>query len=249
MILRRTPRATPSSYSDAVRDRSAKAPPAVTPTRSQESIDGVGVHHIERVFSLLRDKLPKVLAANRYFEEQTGIHNEAGTNNIVDAFSHLATLVEHAEELDDERQSEQVAHLEDHLRRSMMEAFEQVLKYRLGEIAELWDENLKTALPLRAQRRLTGAPTIAELEKLRRLIKELLDRGRETKRDITWEAWEEGTDFLVQACAASDQLMAALEESIAIAKAARVRRRYVAGAVLLAALTFVIGLGLGSWLL
>ncbi|MDQ1596672.1 MAG: hypothetical protein QOI70_96, partial [Microbacteriaceae bacterium] len=102
----------------------------MTRTTSQDKVAGVGVTHIERVFGLLRDKLPRVFEANRYFEERTGLHNQAGTNNIVDAFSHLATLVEHGDELDDYAQGEQVAHLEDHLRRSMMEAFEQVVKLR-----------------------------------------------------------------------------------------------------------------------
>lgn len=67
---------------------------AVPDPDASSTIAGVHGAHIERIFWLLREKLPRVLAANRYFEEQTGLHNEAGRNNLVDALSHLGTLVE-----------------------------------------------------------------------------------------------------------------------------------------------------------
>jgi hypothetical protein len=215
------------------------------PPSHSGAIDGVGVRHIERIFALLRDKLPVVLSANRYFEEQTGFHNEAGTNNIVDAFSHLATLVEGAEELSDAEQAEQVAHLEDHLRRSMMEAFEQVLKYRLGEIAELWEEYLALGQPPVISSADNSHVSIVELEGWRRDIKGLLDRGRETKRGTSWEEWEEGTDFLVQACEASETLMTTLEKAVALARRSDKQRLTYMVAASVAVATFGVGIAVG----
>jgi hypothetical protein len=213
-----------------------------------DSIAGVRVKHVERIFSLLRDKLPKVLEANRFFEEETGIHNEAGANNLVDTVSHLATLVEHAHELDSERQAEQVAYMEDHLRRSMMEAFEQVLKYRLGEIAKLWDEYQRLVRPRQMRGALAGVAQPQQLEALRKQMKALLEAGRATKREITWEDWEVGTDYLVQACEVASELERLLSDGIAAARsrASLVRRRLALAAC--SGLALLIGVGIGVWL-
>jgi hypothetical protein len=193
-------------------------------------VDDVYIHHIERVFLLLREKLPLVLEANRYFEEETGIHNEAGNNNLVDALSHLSTLVQEAPQLDDNEQRDQVTHLEDHLRRSMMEAFEQVVKLRLGDLAELWEEHMSVARPLIASGDVRGVAGIDELDRLRRRMKTQLDDGRATKRETTWEAWQRGTDHLVEACRLSDELRDSLEEGVAAAKAKRNEREAAATA-------------------
>lgn len=184
-------------------------------TDEQKFIDGVDVQQLRRVFWLLREKLPLVLAANRYFEEHTGFHNEAGHNNLVDALSHLGTLVENAEALGPLGQAEQVAHLEDHLRRSMTESFELVLKYRLGTIADLWDEYMYFVKPRFRGDGAGGIASYPELEERRTTIQQLLDEARSSKRLTTWEGWEKGTAALVQACELSDDLARRLNESLA----------------------------------
>jgi len=181
----------------------------------KETIDGVDVEQLERIFWLLREKLPRVMAANRFFEEHTGYHNEFGANNLVDAFSHLATLVENAEQLGPAGQAEQVAHLEDHLRRSMMESFEQVLKYRLGEIADLWDEYVYFVRPLAEGRSTAGVTPLVDLEQRRKELGELLDQGRKSKRLTGWDDWERGTDALIRACGLAEALMHSLQTSLA----------------------------------
>jgi hypothetical protein len=192
-----------------------------------EKLDGVDVEQLERVFWLLRNKLPQVFAANRYFEEQTGFHNEAGTNNIVDALSHFATLIERADELGKQGQAEQVAHLEDHLRRSMMEAFEQTLKFALSDAAELWGEYLERAYPLLGGRSSAiGIVSMGQLNEMRGKVAELLEIGRQSKRMTSWEDWEEGTGALAEACDVAEKLVEALGRSLAAADAQiRIRRR------------------------
>lgn len=187
----------------------------------QGTIAGVHVEQLERTFGLLREKLPLVFAANRYFEEQTGIHNEAGNNNLIDAFSHLATLVEKADVLSPDEQRDQVTHLEDHLRRSMMEAFEQVLKQRLGDVAERWDDYITEVRPLVIRGELPGLASETELGRLRRRIKVRLERARASKRETTWEDWERGTEELVEACDYVEQLETKLMDGIAAAAAHR----------------------------
>lgn len=209
-------------------------------------LSGVDPRQLERVLVLLREKLPLVFEANRYFEERTGFHNEAGANNLVDALSHFSTLVENAKELGSQGQAEQVALLEDHLRRSMMEAFEQLLKFRLADVAVLWEDYLEQVMPLLdAGAELPGARSLDELTKRREKIAALLEMGRLSKREISWEDWEEGTGALAEACGLTEDLLEELEASLVAARCElRRRQRYlrIATAVLIA---FVIGFALG----
>jgi len=209
----------------------------------------VDPHQLERVLVLLRDKLPLVFEANRYFEERTGFHNEAGSNNLVDALSHFATLVENAEQLGPQGQAEQVAMLEDHLRRSMMEAFEQLLKFRLADAAVLWEDYLEETMPLlEAGVDLPGARDHQELTEKREEIAALLEVGRLSKREISWEDWEEGTGALAEACGLTESLLEGLEASLVAARRERRRRRrnlWIAAAVLVA---FLAGVALGTLL-
>jgi hypothetical protein len=209
----------------------------------------VDPRQLERVLILLRDKLPLVFEANRYFEERTGFHNEAGSNNLVDALSHFATLVENAEQLGPQGQAEQVALLEDHLRRSMMEAFEQLLKFRLADAAVLWEDYLEETMPLlEAGVELPGARSHDELTEKREEIAALLEVGRLSKREVSWEDWEEGTGALAEACGLTEKLLDGLEASLVAARRERRRRRrnhWIAVAILAA---FLVGVALGTFL-
>ena len=91
------------------------------------------------------------------------------------ALSHVGTLVEHAGDLDYDGQGEQVAHFEDHLRRSMMESFESLvaklekLNIPFGPLArpgDLFDDPqlnhdgrmLDTVLPTGKHAKIPGLP-------------------------------------------------------------------------------------------
>jgi hypothetical protein len=179
------------------------------------TVDGVDIKQLQRLFALLRDKLPSVMTANRFFEERTGYHNEAGANNLVDALSHIATMVDNAESLGAEGQAEQIAHLEDHLRRSMMEGFERVLKYRLGEIEELWEVYGWFVRPRVRDKEIPGVVPLPELEAKRDLIRECMEKGRSSKVKTSWDDWQNGTEALTTACDTAEGLMDDLRVSLA----------------------------------
>ncbi|MEJ7787925.1 MAG: hypothetical protein WKF96_24250 [Solirubrobacteraceae bacterium] len=180
---------------------------------------GVYRDHVDRVVWVMREKHPHVLTANMRFEEETGFENKFGSNNLADALSHLGTLVENAADLSYEDQGRQVTLFEDHLRRSMMEAWEQMLDFQLGEIAEMNEEYLEKARPLQVAHKLAGAPTAKEIDQLRIQHKHLLEEGRQAKRDADWDSWQRGTDKLIQACASASALRQAVEQAIAAANA------------------------------
>lgn len=193
-------------------------------------IDGIYVDNLSRLVWILREKYPKVLEADRRFEEETNFRNKVGTNNLVDALSHIGTLFEAAPSANYEQQRAQIALFEDHLRRTMMEAWEQMLTFQTGEIDKLWYEDyLKIARPLQSGGLLHGSPSGEQLDTKRKRYVRLLDEGRKLKRGLDWPQWEEGTDKLIHACNEASELREMLHESIKAAEAYQAEQRELQG--------------------
>jgi hypothetical protein len=179
-----------------------------------ERLEGVYKEHLARIMVVMREHYPRVLAANRFFEEETSIHNEVGANNLNDALSHLGTLIERANEMTCEQQGHEVHDFEGHLRRSMMESYELIYRQRMGKVSRLWSEHEALARSLQEEGKLRGVTDLDELERLRRKCRVLLDRGRAAKRGHNWDEWKAGTDALSEACQVANQLATALETAI-----------------------------------
>ena len=199
------------------------------PTRST-SCEGSTFSTSRSPFGLLNDRLAPVFEANRYFEEHTGIANKAGTNNLTEALSHIGTLVEYAQDMDYDEQREQVALFGDHLRRSMMESFEQVVKARLGKIKDerLLDRFNSEVVPLLRKGKLPTAPTEETVRTLGAETARFLDEGRKLKRDHKWSAWDAGAKSLADACEKSNELVDALRQGIGAAEQHKNDRRNAA---------------------
>ncbi|HEY3759007.1 MAG TPA: hypothetical protein VGL37_04555 [Solirubrobacteraceae bacterium] len=167
---------------DEVGETEGEHRPSADPAHA---VRGVYIEHVELLFGLINDRLAPVFEANRYFEEHTGIANKAGANNLTEALSHIGTLVEYAHVMDSDEQREQVAFFGDHLRRSMMESFEQVVKARLGKIKDegLLDRFNGEVVPLLRKGKLPTAPTEEAVRALGAETAHLLDEGRRLKRE------------------------------------------------------------------
>lgn len=200
------------------------------------TVRGVHVDHIEHLFELINDRLAAVFEANRYFEDHTGIANKAGSNNLTEALSHIGTLAERGHEMTYEQQRDQVALFGDHLRRSMMESFEQVVKARLGKIKDegLWDRYHRAVVPLLRRGKLSSAPTEETVYTLGRRVNRLMSEGRGLKRAEGWDAWDAGARKLAEACDESTTLIDLIRQSIGAAEQYRRDRRntFVAWAAL-----------------
>jgi hypothetical protein len=207
----------------------------------EQTVADVDVRVVERLFKTLSDNLMTVFEANRFFEEKTGLHNEAGANNLAEALSHIGTLAQEASKLTYDEQSAQVALLEDHLRRSMMEAFEKLVKARLGKLNRLWHEYMRRASALSRRGKLRGTPSDDDLRALRRSVAVELEAGRSSKTGTDWRAWKKGAEHLAKAAEASEELMEGLEQTIG---AAQQYRRFQIG-VALGVIGLVTGLALG----
>jgi hypothetical protein len=224
------------------------------PRPSLRRVDGIYVRNLGRLVWILRTKYPKVLEADRRFEEETNFRNKIGTNNLVDALSHIGTLFEDAPRASYEQQRSQVTLFEDHLRRTMMEAWEQMLTFQEGEIDELWyDQYLKVARPLQLDGSLHGTPSAEQLDTKRTRYQRLLHEGRGLKRGLDWPQWEEGTDKLIEACEEASALREGLQEAIKAAEGRRNQQKLArrdtvnkALAVVGIVATLAAGLGLGA---
>jgi hypothetical protein len=67
----------------------------------------------------------------------------------------------------------------------MMEAWEQMLDYQLGEVDETWEKYLEEARPLQMRHELAGAPTDSQIDRLRVQYKHLLEQGRPDGKVVT----------------------------------------------------------------
>ena len=211
-----------------------------------DRLDGVYNDHLSRIMVVMREHYPKVLASNRFFEEETGIHNELGANNLNDALSHLGTLFEQAHLMTHAQQGHEVHDFEGHLRRGMMESYEQVFRLRMGQVEKLWREHERVVRPKQVEGKLRGAPPLDHLDVLRRRCKSLLDQGRAAKRGHNWEAWYEGTEALAEACSTATQLANALEQGIGAARGSAVSTRRHWGSLITGIVVAAICLPLGA---
>lgn len=209
--------------------------------------------HARRLEELLGTELPEVFKANRIIEQQTRYVSEAGRNNLVDALSHIGTLAERGSELNSRQQAAQVAKIEEHLRRALMEAPEEVVRARLADIARRWAEYQREAAPYRREGTLRGVPRHSELETLRERIDQLMERARSSKPDETsWEDWRAAAAHMTEAADLARELEDKLEQCIGEAlRMTRDRQRdkrsniqWAVGIVLalvLAAVTYLVG--------
>lgn len=185
----------------------------------QRVAEGVFDETFARLAWLMRTKYARVLEANRRFEEETNFNNKIGAYNLADALSHIGTIFEKAEDLDLAQQRAQVTLIEDHLRRSMMEAWEQMHVFQVGRIDQLEEEQyLPEVKPLIEQGLAFGAPAAEEIEKLRAQCNDRVHRARATKREVDWDEWEKGTDLLIEACELASRMRKVMQESIAAAQ-------------------------------
>ncbi len=196
------------------RDPLTTEPPAPEPGR----IAGVYAGPLEQMAEIMKSRLLDVFTANMYFEEETGLRNQSGQDNLTEALSHIGTLFENAHTMSEVEQAQEVHELEDHLRRSMMESYETTFLRHMGGVDKAWEEHAALVRPLQASGELVSAPDFEKLQRLRRKCKALYRDGRLCKRGKDWDSWIKGTNLLIKACELAVELLDELRAAIAAAK-------------------------------
>jgi hypothetical protein len=170
---------------------------------SADSIfDGLSATNRERLSLALREHVPETFRLNRVIEQKTGYTSEICKNMMIDVLSHIGTLASQQHVLDEEQQASQLAKIEEHLRRAIVEHPEQVLRDRILEVEGFWVEYQKTAFRFRENNELHDVPRHEELEALRHRIDARLEAARKTKPNET--TWEESLDAAAQVTEAAD---------------------------------------------
>lgn len=215
--------------------------------------DPSGLHPdvLARLSPVLGEHLTDVFAKHREVETRTGERNIIGRQNLVEALAHIGVLFQQARELDRDEQLAQLAYLEDHLRRVMMESFEEEVYAIIGEawnqddkrsVRRLYDAH---AAPAIRREKLLGHVTPDEVEQRFTAISLRVVAARRAKvADAGWTAWKDASDDLKDA---AEQLQVLKREMGAAVDAARsassARNRWI--------VSLVVGvvLGLGTRLL
>jgi hypothetical protein len=155
-----------------------------------------------RVSVILSAHVPEVFRLNRVIEQKTGYDSSIARNMLVDALSHLGTLAQRGSSLSPEQQASQLAKIEEHLRRAIIEHPEEVVRNRIADLPKLWSVYQREAYGYRERGDLHGVPRHQELEELRQRVRTILESCRSKKPDET--TWEESLDIAAEMTQAAD---------------------------------------------
>lgn len=173
----------------------------------------------ERLSRILSEYLPEVITADRVIVQKTGYTSEICKTMQLDVLAHLATIAAKQHELDEDQQASQLAKIEEHLRRAIVEHPEEVVRDRISDIEELWVKYKLEAFELRRNQELHGVPRHEELEEIRRRIDALMDAARKTKpEETTWEETLTAAAQMTEAADLASQLADKLHECIGRAR-------------------------------
>lgn len=171
-----------------------------------------------RLAAILREQIPELFRLNRAIEQQTGYSSEIGKNMLVDVLSHLGTLAQ-GTNLTPEKEASQLAKIEEHTRRAIIEHPEEVVRNRIVDTSELWSTYHRDAFPYRASNELHGVPLHKELEELRTRMDRLLESARSAKpKEMTWDESLDAAAEMTEAARLARDLTDKLEQCIGVAQ-------------------------------
>lgn len=200
-----------------------------------------------RLDAILRIQIAEVFRLTRLIEGKTGYVSVIGRHNLNDALAHLSVLAD--PKLAPVDQASQLSKIEEHLRRVIVEHPEEVVRDRLGNIWELWQEYERLCYPYRESNVLNGAPRHEELEDLRNRIRIHMERARQAKPSES--SWDKAIEAAAEATQGADlafDLANKLNQCIGTAqKLGRDTRRFRIGAGIAVA-GILIGLGGGYFI-
>lgn len=193
------------------------------PNEPTDLICGVERDIIERFLTLVRDKYPRVDEANYFLELNLGTSGiNVAISNQRDVLSHLVTLLTNSD-LSREDKLAQIADAEEHLRRAIIESYEQAVSLKLDQFIKVKAEYETTVLLLKGNSPLlASAPDLTSINARLRTITELREKGRATKARNRWDAeWENGVENLIAAFHHIEELLQTLGPHIVVAHQVR----------------------------
>lgn len=204
-----------------------------------------GLHFdvLAKVAVIFGQNFAAVLKAHRRVETLTQESNLIGRQNLVEAFAHLSTIFANAHKHTRDQQLEQVAHLQDHLRRVMMESFETEVYVC---VAAIWSDGGDRsvgrlydamAAPLIRRGRLHGHIEPEEVDRRLDQVGAQMVEARGAKvADGDFSEWESASRVMEEAARDLRLLKREVGAAVDAANAMRLNRRYWWTSIALSAL-------------
>lgn len=199
---------------------------------------------LKKIFYLIKDKYPDVERANILCEERSGSKSAQALNNIRDTISHLRTVFENWDK-PHEFKVKQLATIEEHLRRAIIEPYELASKKEIKLLHDNYTNYQNIVLPI--IHKLNPLPLDANAIELRiNTINTLMQDGRKAKSTNDWTPqWEEGCKAFDRAYEQAKQLNHILKEDIIRAdKIIRDKSAFRKNIYCTSIISIVVGIGL-----
>ena len=174
---------------------------------------------LETFLRLLRDKYHLADKANFHLEhrENTSGISIAITNQR-DVASHFITILR-TPGLTKAKQFEQISNAEEHLRRAIIEPYEQSVNVRVDKLFESLILYKERVLPRAMEPGFSTAPSLRQIETTITTINKLRDSGRSRKSKNIWDSdWEDGVKAFVEAYELARELCLKMDESLIIVR-------------------------------
>ncbi len=207
---------------------------------------GLDLEILEKTLVLIRDKYHLATQANVYLELNTGTSGiNIGITNQRDAITHLVSLLQKPGDRD--QQLAQLANLEEHLRRAIMEPYEKAVDLLQEKLLKILNQYKETVLTLPDFTEvMPGAPTLLQVNTSLKAIDDMRAEGRLAKKENAWtDAWENGVKCFNRAVVALQNLSLSLEAYVLNAAQIREARLHAGRGKRRAWLFLPLGAGLG----
>lgn len=185
----------------------------------QRIIDQLDPEVLEVFLRLLRDKYRLADTANFHLEHRENVSGiSIAITNQRDVTSHFITILR-TPGLTKEKQLEQISNAEEHLRRAIIEPYEQLVNARVSILLENLILYKEKVLPRATEPGFSSCPSLRQIENTVVAINKLRDSGRSRKSKNIWDAdWEEGVKAFVEAYELARELCLKIDESLILVR-------------------------------
>jgi NTP pyrophosphatase (non-canonical NTP hydrolase) len=193
-----------------------------------------------RLQAILQVQILETVRLTRLIESETGYESRKGQKEMADVLAYVSVLAD--ARLNASRQAAQLSKIEARLRRILVKHPEEVVRSRLGQVWDLWQEYERSCYRFREAGELRGAPRHEELEELRNRISLHMKRVRaHDARESSWDEAVEAAADATQAAQLAVELANRLDHCIGVAtKLARDTRRFRAN-IAVAIIAIIVG--------
>ena len=186
-----------------------------------QNVEGVEPDVIGSIIYLLRNRYEAARLAILYLESEAEEFAASGIANLRDALSHIASAV--SENSTHEQRQKDVHSAAEHLRRAVVESYQQVVEAKLMNIADRYATYRAKSLKRERFYRMSHLTDHSQFQKDLEASKKLYAEARDYKDTNVWdEAWMEGVVTFTEAV----ELLVGLDHTLSAWEGEIAQRRF-----------------------